>query len=292
MRELLAIIACSVVIGTGCSRDPYESGPSETEVRDRLATEFPAWIEIRALDLRATENVGDRVQPVFKIRFEGEIQLREDTFAESGREADAILIAPVMKSGDKRKLYGTAMAVYKGGTWQMQFQFDANPLADIGKPRSLITGGPTVLRGSSEEDTFREQRTRETATATAQEEARVRDASNRLQRLLSQQNAIWTGAAWDQRGRWPQRIRVTSFDPGSGKFTGEVEIPSLNAIHRLEGTLVGSKVVYRGVEYIRRGKAFLDCVYELELQGERRLVGTWGKCSESVGTGQAELVIQ
>src|SRR3990172_12442666 len=118
MRVVLAIMVCIVLIGIGCSRDPYESGPSETDVRNRLATEFPAYIEIRSLDLRATENVGDKVQPMFKIRFEGEIQLREDTYGESGREADAILIAPVMKSGDRRKLYGVAMAAYKGGTWQ------------------------------------------------------------------------------------------------------------------------------------------------------------------------------
>src|SRR3990167_776248 len=75
MRAVLAIMVCIVLIGIGCSRDPYESGPSETDVRNRLATEFPAYIEIRSLDLRATENVGDKVQPMFKIRFEGEIQL-------------------------------------------------------------------------------------------------------------------------------------------------------------------------------------------------------------------------
>ena len=137
MRAVLAIMVCIVLIGIGCSRDPYESGPSETDVRNRLATEFPAYIEIRSLDLRATENVGDKVQPMFKIRFEGEIQLREDTYGESGREADAILIAPVMKSGDRRKLYGVAMAAYKGGTWQMEFQFDANPLSDIGRPSAM-----------------------------------------------------------------------------------------------------------------------------------------------------------
>lgn len=155
MRILFVMVGSVALAGTGCARDPYESGPSAAEVRTRLAVEFPAYVELQSIDMRAQENVGDNVQPVFKIRFEGEIELREDTFAEADRAQDAIIVVPMRRSGERRRVYGVALAAYKAGAWQMQFQFDADPLVDLGKPRSLFVGGRTVIRGSVEETALR-----------------------------------------------------------------------------------------------------------------------------------------
>lgn len=290
MRSAIAAVTF-LGIFAGCSTDPYEAGPSEEEVTSRLATEFPAYVEIRSLEIRATENVGDKVQPLFKIRFEGEIQLREDTFAESSREGDAIIIAPVLEAGERRKIYGVSAAAYKAGNWQMEFQFDADPLADLGKPRALFSGGRTILRGSNEETSFRNQQAKELAEQTKAAETRSRAEASRLQGLLTEQSRMWSGESWDSRDHWPMSVRILTFESSTGRFTGEVEWPTLTSIHRIEGSLIGARVVFTEVAYIRQGSAGLGCTYDLTLQGDRRLVGSYGRCG-SGNSGQTQLLAQ
>lgn len=285
-KLILCIVIASVV---ACNRDPAETGPTESELRSRLSTELPAYVELTNFDLRASQNVGDKVQPVFKTRFEGEIRLREDTFAETSRESGIVFVTQVLPRGERRKIYGLAVAALKAGAWQTQVQFDADPFSDLGRPKSMVGAGRVIVRGSSEETEFRAQQERERSQVSQAATERARKAEANLQQLLSSVPLEFTGGSGGPLERWPMQVRIASHDRASNKIAGEVEWPTLSAVHRMEGTLVGGMLVLREVDYIKKGKAVLGCVYELQMEGDRSLAGTWGRCDGSSDTGRTEL---
>jgi len=60
---------------SGCSKDAAEVGPTSAELQSRFRTELPAYVTLPSFELQASENVGDRVEPVFKSRFKAAIRL-------------------------------------------------------------------------------------------------------------------------------------------------------------------------------------------------------------------------
>jgi hypothetical protein len=59
-----------------------------------------------------------------------------------------------------------------------------------------------------------------------------------------------------------------------GTFTGQITWHSLNAIHKISGRVDGYTVIFREIEFIKKGKAVLDCDYALIYDG-RNLAGRW-----------------
>ncbi len=110
------------------------------------------------------------------------------------------------------------------------------------------------------------------ATATV---ARESGQVSRMRELLAESSHVWKGESWTASERWPMRLKVLTFDAPSGRLTGEVDWPSLEAVHSVSGALVGPTIVFTEMHYIRRGNAALGCTYELSLREERQLGGTW-----------------
>ncbi len=197
-----------------------------------------------------------------------------------------------------------SMADQTGTTWKARFVSAAlitgvrvNPAEASAKEAPLRL---RLLRDATTEELNDAQQTleafeRQTEAERAQTEISSQQA-NELKRVFMQQSAFgvgfWQGDSSNARDSWPMRVRVVSFDGGTGKFTGTVEWASLGAVHRLDGTVVGTKVVFKEVGYVRRGNALLGCVYELELTVDRRLVGSFGRCDGTSETGRTQLALQ
>ena len=60
---------------------------------------------------------------------------------------------------------------------------------------------------------------------------------------------------------WTARMNIGSYDSYSGNFTGQIEWPSLNSVHKIEGQLVGSRFTFKETQAIKRGGAHLNCEY-------------------------------
>ena len=110
-----------------------------------------------------------------------------------------------------------------------------------------------------------------------------------FQQFLSNPPVALAGASLVGRDRYPMQVRIASYDRSSNNVTGEVEWPTLNAVHRIEGSLVGRTLIFREVAHIKKGKAGLGCVYELQIEDERSLAGMWKRCDGSSDSGRTEL---
>jgi hypothetical protein len=101
----------------------------------------------------------------------------------------------------------------------------------------------------------------------------------------------WEGeSASSGATRWPMQVRILSADRATKKISGEVEWPTLNSLNKIVGEIVGSTLVFREVDYIRKGKAILGCTYTLKAGSENFLSGRY-QC-DSGGSGSTILVLQ
>ncbi|MDQ5985085.1 MAG: hypothetical protein CSYNP_00789 [Syntrophus sp. SKADARSKE-3] len=73
---------------------------------------------------------------------------------------------------------------------------------------------------------------------------------------------FFTGEVRSTRGGvWKANLRFTVYDPASGNLEGELEWPSLNSIHKISGRMMGNRISFKEVDYIKRGSAHLNCEY-------------------------------
>lgn len=183
------VLLLLVTAGTpGCKRDPAASGPTPQELSNKLATEFPAFVKVTGFEVQVSENIGDKVEPVFKSRFQGTIALTTDTFREARREGPAVFIKPAFPSGEHRQVFGVALSKLKAGAWDAVFQLDGDPITDLGLPRDLFKAERIVLVNSPDEEAFRQEQKRDLEKAEAQaREERERAEGAAKEQLESQE---------------------------------------------------------------------------------------------------------
>ena len=132
-----------------------------------------------------------------------------------------------------------------------------------------------------------QERTKDVAYTMTAERAQQLEAL--FQQFLSNPPVALAGESLVGRDRYPMQVRIASYDRSSNSVTGEVEWPTLNAVHRIEGSLVGRTLIFREVAHIKKGEAGLGCVYELQIEDERSLAGMWKRCDGSSDSGRTEL---
>lgn len=101
--------------------------------------------------------------------------------------------------------------------------------------------------------------------------------SNPTKAILSS-STVYPGNADGSNGKevWPLTIKFTKFNEADGKFEGELEWPTLKAIHKIAGTLDGEQITFEETEFIKKGSATLDCSYTLNYDSSKNeFVGTW-----------------
>ena len=92
------------------------------------------------------------------------------------------------------------------------------------------------------------------------------------------------GEAHDDADSWAFTLTVTSFEPSTGAFEGQIEWPSLAAIHKIRGILSDAAIEFEEVEFIQEGDAILNCKYVAELvEVDGKIEGTWGGCLDYEG---------
>lgn len=271
---LLILVVISLL--SSCRRDQFATGPGETELEAKLTTDLPGFLRITSFKVEAAENIGDKVEPVFKSRFRATLTLQSDTFLEASREPGAIIVVPHLKASTTRELYGKAVARLKAGAWQVAFSFDNNPIPDLGKPKDFFSGGEVIERGSQQESTYLERRAKAQEQVTQEAVAAEKVGSERLRALLtSSLSRFLSGDSRSGNEVWPMRLRLGSFDKSTGHVVGQVDWPSLNASHKIVGDVVGNTFVFKETEFIKRGNAILNCVYTLTASSPSTLDGTY-----------------
>lgn len=221
LNKTLGIVLVPLVLGCGNS----EQKPARNDYRNQLAVAIPAYFQLASFDVEASENVGSKVEPLFRARFKATVKLKTDTYDRVREEEGATLISPVAKDGDQWEMYGIATARLSGGSWQVKFDLDNNPTIQNGRPRDFFTG-KVILLGSAEESEWRAQleaarRAAEQESARAEEVRREQESQLRaeleVQRRAAQQEAV---RAAEARRIQEERERI-ALEPRKAVFYGK-----------------------------------------------------------------------
>ncbi len=98
-------------------------------------------------------------------------------------------------------------------------------------------------------------------------------------------NSVFTGLAKSSNsGRtWPASLKIVSYNPNTGILEGELHWTSLGAIHKIVGKLIGTRLTFKEVGYIKQGSAFLDCEYDATYSNNV-ISGSWTDLKSDKGT--------
>ena len=104
-----------------------------------------------------------------------------------------------------------------------------------------------------------------------------------LERAFAASTPI-TGEAYDDYDSWPFEMTVTSYEPATGAFEGQIEWPSLAAVHKIQGILSDDAIEFEEVDFIQQGDAILNGRYVARLvEVNGKMQGTWGGCLDYEG---------
>jgi hypothetical protein len=82
---------------------------------------------------------------------------------------------------------------------------------------------------------------------------------------------------------WPASIKIAGIQQSSGDFDGEISWPSLNAVNRIVGKIMGKRIIFKETAYIKQGGAHLNCEYDFIYDGNT-LQGVWTEPGADSGT--------
>jgi hypothetical protein len=129
----------------------------KNDLKTRLQLEIPGSWNIVSLTIEAGANVGTVSEPVFKQRFNAEVELNTDTFVKDEKKDPYLFVIPVGKSGEQRVVHGVSTAHILPETRKIDLKLENDyVLQEIGLPLSYFPG-KVIIRGSPEEQEYWQQ---------------------------------------------------------------------------------------------------------------------------------------
>ena len=134
-RSVLFVIACSI-FGYAHAQD----APTPADIRKALVAELPSYWTIKNVQITATVNDGDAIDPRFRQRFIATIVPKEKLYSElpKSRVEPYVVLIETRSPKQPHNLYGITSSVLKLGDWQMVFQFE-NSTRGLGLPQSMYS---------------------------------------------------------------------------------------------------------------------------------------------------------
>ena len=126
----------------------------ENDLKTRLQLEIPGYWDIVSFTIEAGTNVGTVSEPVFKQRFNAEVELNTDTFVQDEKKDPYLFLIPAAITGEKRVVHGVSMAQILPETRKINLNLEnGDVLQQIGLPRSYFPG-KIIIKGSPEEQEY------------------------------------------------------------------------------------------------------------------------------------------
>jgi hypothetical protein len=153
-RYIISAMFC-VLLLQGCGHS--EKRPGTQDYAKQFAVSIPAYWEIADFNVEATENVGNKVEPMYQARFKATVKLKTRTYEIVSREDNALFIRPMADKGEKREIYGRALAELSMGNWKINFSLENNPIPSMGQPKDFFIEAKVIVVGTPEESEYRVQ---------------------------------------------------------------------------------------------------------------------------------------
>ncbi len=126
----------------------------ENDLKARLQLAIPGYWDIVSFTIETGANVGTVSEPVFKQRFNAEVELNTDTFVQDEKKDPYVFVIPVAITGGKRVVHGVSTAHILPETRKIDLKLEnGDVLQEIGLPRSYFPG-KVIIKGSPEEQEY------------------------------------------------------------------------------------------------------------------------------------------
>ena len=145
----ISIIAALAILAVSVSA--ADNAPSEEDIAMEVGMWLPSYWSIERIDIQATVNDGDAINPKFRQRFVAEAVPREMLYSEPTQNSDLkpyIMLIETRTPQQPYKLYGIAWSALVLGKWNLELRTE-NGVAGLGKPVAMYSQ-PAIIIGSED----------------------------------------------------------------------------------------------------------------------------------------------
>ncbi|WP_186395681.1 hypothetical protein, partial [Stappia sp. TSB10GB4] len=115
----LAVPVVAAIFAALVSGSAFAAEPSERQIRNAFTFDIPPVWDVRDFKVKATQNFGSNIEPLYKSRFNASIEVKEDTFEPLGHLGD--VLEAVWKIADRgfslRRFVIQALNVDRAESW-------------------------------------------------------------------------------------------------------------------------------------------------------------------------------
>ena len=150
IKQISIIAAVAVWAGSVSAAD---DAPGEEDIAMEIGRWLPSYLSIERIDMLATVNDGDAINPKFRQRFVAEVVARENLYSEPTHNSDLepyIMLIETRTPQQPHKLYGVASSALVLGKWNLELRME-NGIAGLGKPVAMYSRPPIII-GSDDAD--------------------------------------------------------------------------------------------------------------------------------------------
>ena len=257
---------CIVIVSCGSSQ------PSKSQMTTQLQTELPPYIEVVSFKEEASEDLGNKAEPLIKTRFSAKLKLGEDVFLTAAsipslpadRQSDVSFIKRANLKGEKIELHGVATSQMLNGEWKTSFDYDTNPFPALGHPRRAFGNG-TVLRDSEEEKEYIEKIEKE-----------IEEDKAYFSSLMTEGKYFSGQRSDDKKSRkTPIGLKLISIDEQDKNFVGELHFPDSDLIVEAQGEILEFGIRFVSGQPITGRVRSTGSTYTLEFSNRQELKGRW-----------------
>jgi hypothetical protein len=148
-RVAVAVIVVLIIL-SGCSG---ENRPATSDIK-ALSLRLPGHVSLESFSVEAGQNLGNKVEPIYAVRFNAVFKSMVDLYREEKRENGAIFVRLVSEKGKKADVFGKITSTLYQGAWRYNIDIDGNPFAGLGTPLTQFSGGRVIISGTDEEKKY------------------------------------------------------------------------------------------------------------------------------------------
>ena len=145
----ISIVAAVAVWGGSVSA--ADDAPGEEDIARAIGLWLPSYLLIERIDILATVNDGDAINPRFRQRFVAEAVPRENLYSVPTQTSDLkpyIMLIETRTPQQPHKLYGVASSVLVLGKWNLELRME-NGIDGLGRPVAMYSQ-PVIIIGSED----------------------------------------------------------------------------------------------------------------------------------------------
>lgn len=152
MKSLITFFVVLVsIILVGCSG---EYKPATSGLKTALIQSLPSHMEVKSFSVQASENLGNKVEPIYGSRFQATVATMVDLYKIDTQDKRVTFVRLFTEKGKQTDIFGKIISRLYQGAWKHYSDIEGNPIGNLGEPLNQIFDDRVIVRGSDEEKKY------------------------------------------------------------------------------------------------------------------------------------------